>query len=66
MLTLHTDIEFTRRKRLHAVMNDQDELLWTGAKLSKALEFCFDQGHYEIEVDDGEMRWRLTFAPAIK
>lgn len=49
--TLHTDVEFSRRKRLHHVVNDQGEPVWSGATVARAFLWLAEQGAYEFRLE---------------
>lgn len=51
MLKVLTDVRFSRRKRIHCVADERDQILWTGPVLDAALKFCLDSGHLRVRVE---------------
>lgn len=46
MLTIHTDVKQTRRKRFHHVFaEDNETVLFSSRSLMQCIEWTLDQGH---------------------
>ena len=50
MWTLHPDVEFTRRGRMHHILDETDTLRWSGKNLLSALEFLVDKDQDEFMI----------------
>mgnify|MGYP001828679330 CR=1 FL=1 len=59
MITIYIDVEVTRRKRFILIHNPQGEALWTGRKLTAALEWLYEEGYRDAVIDDGEHRYQV-------
>jgi len=64
MLTMMTDVQMTRRKRLVFILDENDNVLYSGAKVAQAIDWLIDNGHTECTVE-GEregLRFDIGFA----
>jgi hypothetical protein len=48
---MHCDIEFSRRKSLHHIMNGEGEVVWSGKGTLAAFGYLADEGVYEFRVE---------------
>lgn len=51
MWTLYPDVEFSRRKRLHHILDEHDVPQWSGAQLAAALRFLAENGQNEFRIE---------------
>lgn len=61
MLKLVTDVQFTRRKRIHCVFDERDQLIWSGPRFDAALEFVFDSGYDRTTIQGPTSCWIVHF-----
>ena len=54
MYSLCPDVYLTRRQRLHYVLDDDGNLMWSGKAIQAAIMFLIDEGHASFELDAGE------------
>ena len=50
MYTLHADVEFSRRKRLHHITDNLEDPVWSGAKIFDAFQWFLDNQRYTFEL----------------
>jgi hypothetical protein len=50
MLTLHTDVLVTRRKRLHLVEEENGDVIFTSHKVFDCLCWLLERGAYDFHV----------------
>lgn len=50
MFTLHPDVQFTRRNRLHYILDEKDVLMWSGKNITSAIEYLLEQGWNEFRI----------------
>lgn len=55
MYTIYTDIQQTRRKRFHHVVDERGTILWSGQTVEGALEWIIDQG-FDVFRIEGERK----------
>jgi hypothetical protein len=53
---MHADVEFTRRKRLHHIIDDKGETCWSGKSLLSAFDYLVEVGVYEFRVEGQDSR----------
>ena len=63
MLTLYTDVETTRRKRLHHVLDEHETPKWSGANVCGALEFLYESGENEFWIQGQGSKWLVMIHP---
>lgn len=66
MLTIFPDMPTTRRKMHHYVLDDARSLMWTGAKMGSCLEWLWENGHYEFDVETPNLKFHINLASIIK
>lgn len=59
---IHTDVEFSRRKRLHHCMDETDTVRWTGTNIYSALEWLAEQGESMCLIKDARGEAQITFS----
>ena len=51
MHTLYADVDFSRRKRLHHILNEHDEPVWSGRKIAAAFAYLAENGQNEFRLE---------------
>jgi len=66
MYTLHPDVYFSRRLRMHHIADEEDILCWSGKSIREALSFLVEnnQVEFKIERDTGDRVYILTIRRA--
>ena len=64
-LTIYPDVQVTRRKAMHCVMNEQELMIWTGAKFSALIDWLYENGEQEflVQTDGNKFRVRIDRRP---
>jgi len=48
---MHADVSFSRRKRLHHIMDGTGQVCWSGALLVDALNYLVEAKVYEFRIE---------------
>jgi len=48
---MHADVEFSRRKALHHIMDEEGQVCWSGKGLLAAFNHLADLGVYEFRIE---------------
>jgi len=51
--TIHPDVYFSRRLRMHHIVDDDDEVIWSGKNLVGALDYLIENAIHEVKIDGG-------------
>ena len=51
MYTIYTDVEFSRRKRLHHIIDDTDSPVWSGNTIVAAFDQLLELGCFEFRIE---------------
>ena len=64
MLTMMTDVQMTRRKRLVFILDENDNVLYSGAKVAQAIAWLIENGHDKctVEGENEGLRFDIGFA----
>ena len=64
MLTMMTDVQMTRRKRLVFILDENDTVLYSGAKVAQAIDWLIENGHDKctVEGESEGLRFDIGFA----
>ena len=54
MYTLICDVPITRKKRLHHVLDEKGERLFSSHKIGDCVTWVYDQGHYKFNLNVGD------------
>ena len=49
--TLHPDVSFSRRKRLHHILDDHDCPVWSGQRIAAAFAWLWNEGENEFRLE---------------
>ena len=50
MWTIHADCRISRRKSLSHVLDNRDTMLFSSSSAATCLQWCFEQGEYEVGI----------------
>lgn len=51
-MRIYCDVQITRRKRLHYIMDEHDEPKWTGARILDAFSWLLDNDQRQFWLED--------------
>ena len=51
MHSLYPDVEFSRRKRLHHILNEHEEPVWSGKSIVAAFAYLAENGQNEFRIE---------------
>lgn len=66
MITLRLSIQITRRKFVHQAVGPEGEILWVDRSISKLLQWCFDNDHHDLRIEDQDRVWDVSLNPLPK
>ena len=61
MITVHTDIKVTRRKRLHMVMDGTGLLMFSAGTIIEVLDFLYENEHLKARFSDENISFFIEF-----
>ncbi len=54
MYTMHVNVHFSRRKTLIYILDEHEEVRWTGTSYAKALDYLLDNGQSQFKLEGNE------------
>lgn len=63
MMTIYADTEITRRKRMHQIIDAQDETRWHGAKIVDCLQWLLDNDQRTALIVTDNRTLKISFQP---
>lgn len=58
---IHSDVQITRRYRIHHVLDDAGTLVFSASNLGSVIQWLHEEGYSQAYLDDGNDNWSLTF-----
>ena len=65
MLIIHVDHPLTKRRKITAIMDEKDVLLWSGPSFNDAIAWLAEAGETEVRVCVEERYRVLSFGPLL-
>ena len=64
MYTMMTDVQMTRRKRMVFILDEDDTVMYSGAKVAQAIAWLIENGHTKctVEGESEGLRFDIGFA----
>lgn len=59
-MTLYPDNQTMRRRKIHYILDENDDLAWSGAKMGDALTWLYETGAAEFYMKIDDVTFRLT------
>jgi len=60
MPTIFPDVQTMRRRKIHYIMDENDDLAWSGAKMGDALTWLYENGHADFYMKIDDVTFKLT------
>jgi len=60
MLTIYPDVPVTRRQVLHHIMNEQEEVMWSGGSIVHLFTWLHENGETEVKVSCLNLTFKMT------
>lgn len=61
LVTMHVDVEQTRRKRFVHILDARSEVMWSGQKVSEGLKWLDDQGVSAFRMEGPDRAFLISF-----
>jgi hypothetical protein len=63
MYKIMVEVEVMRRKKIIVVVDESDQVAWTGTNMCRALEYLESINETQAELVDETQSWGLSFEP---
>ena len=50
MPTIYPDEQTMRRRKIHYILDENDDLMWSGPKMGAAFEFLYENGYADFNI----------------